>query len=156
MSPSARGGSSGVGEEVALHGHWTLVSWTGRDRSGRRVSHGGVGPRGDLIYLPSGRMAVQIQNDGRRPFGSRELGAGSPTERAAAYSTYNAYCGTFSVPEPGIVVHHVELAQHPDQPGMDKRREYVLDGDELTLNTQPIETDEGPATSELVWRRDDP
>lgn len=98
-------------------------------------------------------MAVQIQTDGRERFGSRDLNAGTATERAIAYSTYNAYCGTFSVPEPGVVIHHVELALHPDQPGMDKRREFVLDGDELTLRTQPIPVGASPATSELHWRR---
>jgi hypothetical protein len=138
-----------------LHGHWTLESWTGVDGDGRSVSHGGDEPRGDLIYLPSGRMAVQIQSDGRDPFGSRDLNAGSATERAIAYSTYNAYCGTFSVPEPGVVIHHVELSIHPDQPGMDKRRPYDLDGDVLTLHTQALETENGPATSELRWRRSD-
>jgi hypothetical protein len=51
------------------------------------------------------------------------------------------------------VVHHVELAIHPDHPGIDKRREFHLDGDELTLHTQDVDTPVGPATSELVWRR---
>ena len=96
---------------------------------------------------------MQIQHDGREPFGSREWTAGDEAERAGAYSTYNAYCGTFSLPEPGVVVHHVELAIHPDQPGMDKRRTYVLEGDELVLLTQDVETGSGPATSELRWRR---
>lgn len=136
-----------------LVGEWTLVSWSGEDEAGDAVFHGGDDPRGELIYLTSGRMAVQIQSDGRDPFGSRDLEAGTATERAIAYSTYNAYCGTFSVPEPGVVVHHVELALHPDQQGMDKRREFVLDGDELTLRTQPIAVDGGTATSELRWRR---
>jgi hypothetical protein len=136
-----------------LLGEWTLVSWSGIDGNGERVSHGGAHPSGELIYLESGRMAVQIQHDGRNRFGSTDWSAGSDDERAAAYATYNAYCGTFSVPEPGVVVHHVELAIHPDHPGMDKRREFQLDGDELTLRTQAVETSNGPATSELVWRR---
>ncbi|HXV52038.1 MAG TPA: lipocalin-like domain-containing protein [Solirubrobacterales bacterium] len=134
-------------------GEWTLVAWTGVDGEGRRVDHGGGSPRGELIYLAGGRMAVQIQHDGRRRFGSRDWGAGSEAERAAAYAGYNAYCGTFSVPEPGVVVHHVELAIHPDQPGMDKRRRYALEGDELVLRTQDVETANGPASSELRWRR---
>lgn len=140
-------------DDHGLIGHWTLESWTGSDADGNPVSHGGDAPRGDLIYLGSGRMAVQIQSDGRDLFGSTDLEAGTTTERAIAYSTYNAYCGTFSVPEPGVVVHHVELALHPDQPGMVKRREFVLDGDALTLTTQPAAADSGPATSELRWRR---
>ncbi len=138
---------------AALGGEWTLVSWTGENEAGEPVSHGGDEPRGELVYLPSGRMAVQIQSDGRDLFGSRDLEAGTATERAIAYSTYNAYCGTYSLPEPGVVVHHVELAIHPDQPGMDKRREYVLEGDELTLRTQAIAVGGEEATSELRWRR---
>jgi Lipocalin-like domain len=136
-----------------LLGEWTLVSWSGVDSNGKRVSHGGAHPSGELIYLASGRMAVQIQHGGREAFGSTDWSAGSDDERAAAYSTYNAYCGRFSVPEPGVVVHHVELAIHPDHPGIDKRREFELEGDELTLRTQDVETPDGPATSELVWRR---
>ena len=98
-------------------------------------------------------MAVQIQHDGRQRFGSREWSAGTSSERADAYSTYNAYCGTFSLPEPGVVVHHVELAIHPDHPGMDKRREYILGGDDLVLRTQAVEAAGRPASSELRWRR---
>jgi hypothetical protein len=138
-----------------LIGEWTLVSWTGIDGGGNPVNHGGEAPSGELVYLASGRMAVQIQHDGRDPFGARDWSAGSAIERATAYATYNAYCGTFSLPEPGVVVHHVELAVHPDQPGMDKRREYVLEGDELVLRTQDVATAGGPASSELRWRRRD-
>jgi len=139
-----------------LIGEWSLVSWTGVDGHGNEVHHGGESPKGELIYLESGRMAVQIQSDGRAGFGSTDWSAGTSEERARAYSTYNAYCGTFSLPEPGVVVHHVELAIHPDQAGMDKRREYTLEGDELVLRTQPFDTPTGPATSELRWRRRQP
>jgi len=143
-----------VSEATAqLLGEWTLLSWTGIDAQGARVAHGGASPSGELVYLENGRMAVQIQHDDRVPFGSRDWTAGTGEERAAAYSTYNAYCGTFSVPAPGVVVHHVELAIHPDHPGMDKRREFELEGDQLTLRTQDVETPEGHATSELIWRR---
>jgi lipocalin-like protein len=136
-----------------LLGEWTLVSWTGIDGEGDAVKHGGDSPTGELIYLPSGRVSVQIQHSGRGTFGSREWTAGDESERAAAYSTYNAYCGTFSLPEPGVVVHHVEQSIHPDQPGMDKRRDYALAGDELVLRTQAVQTPNGPASSELRWRR---
>jgi hypothetical protein len=138
----------------ALHGHWRLVSWTGVDADGEQVLHGGPSPSGDLIYLPSGRMAVQIQYDERPPLGSRDLDAGDETGKAAAYDTYNAYCGTWSAPRDGVVVHHVELALHPDQPGMDKERPFELAGNELTLHTQPVSTPDGEATSVLRWRRD--
>ena len=137
----------------ALHGHWRLISWTGVGADGNEVALGGASPRGDLIYLPSGRMAVQIQYDERPTMGSRDLDAGDVPEKAAAYDTYNAYCGTYSVGD-GVVTHHVELALHPDQPGMDKERPFELNGDELTLHTQPVATADGEATSALRWRRD--
>lgn len=140
-------------EARPLLGHWELVSWSGTTASGEEVAHGGPSPAGDLIYLSSGRMAVQISNDEREKLGSRDLDAGEDPGQAAAYRSYNAYAGRFSVPEPGVVVHHVEMALHPDQPGMDKRREYELDGDLLTLRTQPVRTAGGEASSVLRWRR---
>jgi hypothetical protein len=145
--------SEAASDGERLQGEWTLVSWTGVDGDGARVKHGGDAPRGELVYLASGRMAVQIEHSDREAFGSSDWTAGDAGERAAAYSTYNAYCGTWSVPEPGLVVHHVELAIHPDHPGLEKRREYVLEGDELTLRTQDVATPSGLATSELRWRR---
>lgn len=135
-----------------LIGRWSLLSWEGRDPSGARVSHGGERPLGELIYLASGRMAVQIQWDGRRPLGSRDLDAGDESARAEALSTYNAYAGTFSLPAGDVVVHHVELSLRPDQVGMDKRRDYTLDGEILTLRTQPVRSGDSLASSELRWQ----
>ncbi len=136
-----------------LVGHWRLAAWTGESDDGERVEPGGSEPSGDLIYLPSGRMAVQIAHTRRQAFGSHDLEAGDQALRADAYRTYNAYAGTFSVPEPGTVVHHVAQALHPDQAGMEKRRRYELDGDALTLWTQPVAVAGAMASSELHWVR---
>ncbi len=138
-----------------LLGRWTLAGWSGLAASGRRVEHGGAQPSGVLIYLPSAQMAVQIQHDDRVRFGSTDLDAGNEALQAAAYRTYVAYAGRFSVPEAGVVVHHVEQALHPDQLGMDKRRAYEFEGEELLLRTQDVITDGVPATSVLRWRRAD-
>jgi len=143
-------------EAQALIGRWELVSWRGEDEDGGAVWHGGARPEGSLIYLADGWMSVQIGHDpGERPtLGSRELDAGTERDRTRAYDTYNAYCGRWAVIEPGVVVHHVELAIHPDQPGMEKRREFELDGDELLLRTQAVRLGDGrEASSELRWRR---
>ena len=134
-----------------LLGHWRLLSWTGRTDEGKGVRHGGERPQGDLLYLPSGRMSVQICHSGRARFGSRDLAAGDEGLQASAYRTYIAYAGTYSLPEPGVVVHHVEIALHPDQVGMDKRRSYELDGATLTLRTQPVAAAGSMASSILRW-----
>jgi len=138
---------------LLLLGRWELTGWSGTNEAGETVRHGGERPSGVLIYLPSGRMAVQIQRDSREKFGSRDFDAGTEPLQAAAYRAYIAYAGRFSVPEPGTVVHHLEQALHPDQVGMDKRREYELEGDELTLLTQPILFAGERASSVLSWRR---
>jgi hypothetical protein len=141
-------------DAAQLIGRWELIAWTGQDEDGAAVRHGGSRPQGSLIYLADGWMAVQIQYDDRSTLGSRELGAGTEADRARAYGTYNAYCGRWTIAGDGLVVHHVELSIHPDQPGMEKRREYELDGDELVLRTQTVEVADGrEASSELRWRR---
>lgn len=137
-------------------GHWALERWEGETVTGRPVRHGGPAPQGDLVYFPSGRMAVQICHDRRPSLGSRDLDAGDDAGQAAAYRTYLAYAGHFSVPEPGVVVHHVEQALHPDQAGMDKRRSYLLADDVLTLQTQPVVAGGTAASSVLRWRRRGP
>lgn len=138
-----------------LHGHWRLVGWTGTTESGEPVQHGGIEPRGDLIYLPSGRMAVQIQHEGRQSLGSRDLEAGDDGGQAAAYRTYIAYAGTWSLPEDGIVVHRLDTALHPDQMGMDKERKFTLDADELALETQRLTLGDGSTASSILrWHRD--
>jgi hypothetical protein len=142
-----------VEQEAELIGRWRLERWSGRDGGGAPIRHGGDRPRGELIYLPDRRMAVQIAHDGRPAFGSRALEAGGQGERAAAFATYIAYCGRYSLPEPGVVVHHVELALHPDQGGMEKRRRYELAGDGLTLETQEVLHAGRSASSILRWRR---
>jgi hypothetical protein len=136
-----------------LTGRWSLRAWHGELADGTAVRHGGDRPRGELIYLPGGRMAVQICHDERERFGSRDLEAGEERGRADAFSTYIAYAGRYSLPEPGVVVHHVEIALHPDQAGMDKRRRYRLEGERLVLETQRVRHEDEPASSLLEWER---
>lgn len=140
--------------ERKLVGRWELVSWGGLDEQGEPVAHGGNHPRGELIYRADGRMAVQISSDHRPVFGSLDLDAGDEEQKVAAYDTYNAYSGRWKV-EGDEVVHMVEIALQPDQAGMIKRRPLTLseDGDELTLQTQPVRIDGGEASSFLRWRR---
>ena len=146
---------TGEADPSILHGHWRLVAWDGVDERGEEIRHGGAEPHGFLIYLPSGRMAVQVQHDDRPSLGSSELHAGDPAGWAEAYRTYIAYAGTWSLPRDGVVVHHVEVALHPDQAGIDKERRYTFEDDVLSLQTQPVRLEGGgEASSFLRWRRD--
>ena len=129
-----------MGDAEKLVGHWRLAEWSGRTASGECVRHGGDQPSGDLIYLESGHMAVQIQFDVER------------SEQPPS-DTYLAYCGRWEIREPGTIVHCVELALHPDNVGIEKVRPYALEGDQLVLETQPLDTGEGLASSVIRWRR---
>ena len=84
------------------------------------------------MYLPDGHMSAVLTSEGRRA-------AGPTDERKAAQLLFNmaAYAGTYEV-EGGGVVHHVEVAWLPTWVGSDQPREAKLEGDTLTIRTQPM------------------
>ena len=56
---------------------------------------------------------------------------------AKLYSNMAAYAGTYTVHE-NTAVHHVEVAWLPAWVGSDQPRQITLEGDTLTIRTQPI------------------
>lgn len=57
---------------------------------------------------------------------------------AQLFNTMSAYAGTYTFEAPDRVVHHVEVAWAPSWVGSRQPRRLQLDGDTLTLSTQPI------------------
>ena len=112
----------------------------------------GEKPTGYLMYLPDGHMSAIITSEGRA--------AVAPTDEkfnekmGHLLSTMAAYAGTYTV-QGGKVIHHVEVAWFPSWVGSDQPREINLDGDTLTIRTQPIRsTREGKDYIYLlVWSR---
>ena len=138
------------GADLAILGAWKLVSYTREDAvSGETSRPWGEHPSGYLMYLPDGHMSAVLTSEGRK--------AAAPSdERKAAQLLFSmaAYAGTYTV-EGGGVVHHVEVAWLPSWVGSDQPREAKLEGDTLTIRTQPmLNSVEGKNyIYVLVWKR---
>jgi hypothetical protein len=119
-------------------------------------------PTGMLVYLASGQMIVQIAAKADRkpfaPFNQGRLSA-TPEEKAAAFDSYTAYYGTYTVDaRAGTVTHHIEDYSVPGRRGTLNVRWFEFrGGDRLVLI--PVEDGKGgviarkDATWKLLWER---
>jgi hypothetical protein len=140
-------------------GAWRLVSIEGNP-PGRPFVYDR--PSGLIMYGPSGRMCVNIVlKADRKPFAPYAKGIVTATteEKAAAFDTYVAYFGTFTVDaKAGTVSHHLEDNLVPGRQGTDNVRWFDFQGPDRLLLT-PVEDGQGgvlarkAATYKLLWER---
>ncbi len=140
-------------------GAWRLVSIEGNP-PGRPGIYDR--PSGLLMYDRSGRMSVQIVlKADRKPFAPYTKGLLSATaeEKTAAFDSYAAYFGTYTVnPTDGTVTHHLEDNLVPGRRGTDNVRWFEFRGDDR-LWLIPIEDGKGgvlarkDAAYKLLWER---
>jgi len=119
-------------------------------------------PTGIIIYAPSGHMCVNIaRKAARKPFAPYSQGIANATadEKAAAFDSYSAYFGTFSVDaKAGTVTHHLQDNLIPGRQGTDNVRWFEFQGPDRLLLT-PVEDGKGgvlprkDATYKLLWER---
>lgn len=136
-------------------GTWKLISIEDhRPNSPQREYN----PTGYIIYDLTGRMAVQItRRSDRAKFAAEEIAQATTEEKAAAFSSYAAYYGTYTINEAaGTITHHVDGGLWPNDVGKDLVRYFKVSGNRITLI--PVETNDGrPATSppmrSLTWER---
>jgi hypothetical protein len=120
-------------------GAWRLVSVEGASRIDPRER---TQPTGLIIYEASGHMAVQIANTSDRPPFANGIAGGTPDEKQAAYDTYVAYYGTYTVDtEAGIITHHLIDSLTPGRRGVDNLRYFEFQGDRVIL--MPVEDGKG-------------
>lgn len=140
-------------------GAWQLVSVEGNP-PGRPAVYDR--PTGLLMYDPSGRFSVQIVvKADRPPFAPYTQGMLSATtaEKAAAFDSYAAFFGTYTVnAKEGTVTHHLEDNLVPGRRGTDNVRWFEFRGDDQLLLV-PVEDGKGgvlarkDAAYKLLWRR---
>jgi hypothetical protein len=117
-----------------LLGSWRLVSWDWQDAAGAVTSPLGEDPVGQLTYDASGTMSAQLMRRARQPFRDEDWRRATDAEKAAAWSGYFGYFGTYAVDEEaGIVTHNVEGSAFPNLVGTEQVRRCSLDGDLLSL-----------------------
>jgi Lipocalin-like domain len=141
-------------EPKKLLGTWKLVSYVGEEfPSGARSDVMGPHPSGSINYGPDGRMMVIIVgSDRKRPVGP----VATQEEAQALIRSMLAYAGTYTVDVSAkTVTHHVDISWDQSRTGESFVRTYKLEGDRLTLTTQPSND---PVTGRktvrtLVWER---
>jgi hypothetical protein len=111
-------------------------------------------PAGYITYDSTGHMAVQIvRRSDRAKFASDEAAKATMEEKAAAYDSYAAYHGTYTINETeGTVTHHLEGSLNPNDVGKVFVRYFEFSGDRITLI--PAEVNEGkPGAKSSLLRR---
>ena len=135
-------------------GTWKLLSYVREEiPSGAKSDVMGAHPSGYINYGRDGRMIVIIVgSDRKKPVGP----VVTPEEAEALIRSMLAYAGTYTVDSDAkTVTHHIEVSWDQFRTGESHVRTYKLDGDRLTLTTQPSND---PATGKktvrtLIWER---
>ena len=102
-------------------------------------------------------MSVQIVSDPKPmvPTASTRESflAASPADKVTAINGYYAYFGTWTVDaSASTVTHHVIQSLYPGERGEDGVRQFLLEGDRLTLRAKALEMGE-EHQRKLVWER---
>ena len=123
----------------ALVGTWRLVEFADLDKDGMWQHWYGEHPRGYFVYDATGHVHVQIMTvPPLAPFPESNFDAAkmpSPEHALAAYTTYLAYFGTYSVDiKKHVVTIHVEGSLAPDYTDTDQPRPFKLEGDRLEIS----------------------
>lgn len=119
----------------------------------------GAHPVGYITYTADGYVMVMFSRGDRPPFSSaiqsplsQEMQSQPIEALAQAFTTFNAYAGTYTV-NGNTVSHHLEIASIPNRVGTTLVRTFTLSGNQITLRT-PETCGNGVATAfELLWER---
>jgi hypothetical protein len=99
-------------------------------------------------------MTVQITGTDRPVVAGNDPLCGDVEARAAAYSTYLAYFGTYEV-QGENVVHLIDGSLFPTWSGEKQVRPFTIESDQLVLSTPPMTLADGTTVvNELAWKRD--
>ena len=97
-------------------------------------------------------MAVQISAPDRPAIASTDPLGGTQEERAVAYASCLAHCGTYDL-RGDHIVYRVRPNTSLNWAGGEQVRFVELDGDRLVLRVPPIETPDATIDIELGWAR---
>ncbi len=136
-----------------LTGQWRLLVWRRVAEDGSVTYPFGEDASGLLIYTAGGHMAVQMTAGGRPVLETGDPLGGSTEQRAAAYSTYLAYFGSYEV-QGTNVVHRIDGSSFPNWSETVQVRPFTRDGEELVLRTPPVKIGSVEVVNEMSWIRD--
>ena len=122
-----------------LVGSWRLASWDWHDASGAVSSPLGDDPAGLLMYDAAGTVSAQLMRRNQPQFRDDDWRNATDEEKAAAWSGYFGYFGTYTVDEAtGTITHQIDGSWFPNLVGTEQVRRYSLDGNRLTLHAETL------------------
>jgi hypothetical protein len=143
-----------------LIGIWKLISATAIYADGTVTPDVyGTHPVGYITYTSDGHMMVMFSRSDRSPLSqevrsplSSEMQSLPAEELAQAFTTFNAYAGTYTL-SGNTVTHQIKIASIPNRVGTTLVRTFTLNESRLTLVTPPVLSDGVEAVFELLWER---
>lgn len=143
-----------------LIGIWKLISATAIYSDGTiNPEVYGTHPIGYITYTLDGHMMVMFSKSDRPPLSQEVQSPLSPEmqslpveELAQAFTTFNAYAGTYTLSD-NTVAHHIEIASIPNRVGTTLVRTFTLGEDQVTLRTPTVLSNDAETVFELVWKR---
>ncbi|MEM7556889.1 MAG: lipocalin-like domain-containing protein [Cyanobacteria bacterium P01_A01_bin.84] len=147
-------------ENNPLLGTWKLISITAISPDGNINQEAfGSNPVGYITYTPESKMTVIFSKSDRALLPGNApspltdfIHSVSFEERAIAFTTFNAYAGSYTI-NGNTVTHHVEIASVPNRVGKNLTRTFSLKDNQVTLRTPQSKSDRTPKIFELVWER---
>ena len=134
-----------------LHGTWTLVAADKIVPGGALARDYGEQPKGRLIVDTQGRYSLQILKSERLRFGTDSKADGSTDEFKSAVMGSSTHYGAVTIDEKaGQLVFSIEGSSFPNWEGTVQRRQYKLEGKELSYQVPPRADGSIPIS---VWRR---
>ena len=134
-----------------LQGTWMLVAADKLLPGGARARDYGERPQGRLIVDGRGRYSLQIFKSERLRFAADSKADGSADEFKSAAMGSSTHYGTVAIDEKaGQLVFSIEGSSFPNWDGTVQRRQYKLEGRELSYRVPPRADGSIPIS---VWRR---
>lgn len=136
-------------------GTWDLVSCTYLNDNGQEFDFMGPNPKGILIYTTE-TVAAQFMNAQRKRLSTEDWINAPLPEIKEAYLSYQAYFGRYQIDaEQQKIVHLIDASLFPnwhiDQ--VEEIRFFILEGNTLTLKTQPIFIDGTERVFVATWTK---
>lgn len=137
-----------------LAGAWELVEWTRQAEGADPEYPWGEDAQGMLTYDKSGNMSAQLMQADRAPFASDDLQEATAAEIAAAFGSFFAYFGTYTIDlDAKTITHHVRGSSFPNWTGTNQVRHFAFEDDQLILSTPPIVEGGVARVHRLAWKR---
>ena len=125
-------------ESRDIVGTWEWVSVDNTTPDGVTMQPFGPKPGGYLSFDSKGRFWL-ITRPGRAKFASGRRDQGTPDENRATVQGSLAYCGTYAI-SGDILILKVEASTYPNEEGIEQKRTFALDGDQLSWRNPTVST----------------